>query len=120
MPVNDQEQTTNQNGQQPDPGREKDPKTVSRTEASRTNQRTSLRTSPTPDDKQDKDKKDDAEKKPLTPPPSGSESSSAWCRRCFADRRDRLVAPLAHLRVHRRRADRRTPQPDRLPRWPER
>jgi membrane fusion protein (multidrug efflux system) len=59
MPVNDQEQTTNQNGRQPEqPGTQEDQQ----------NQPPKGKQDSTkPDDKQDKDKKPDAEKKPLDP-----------------------------------------------------
>jgi membrane fusion protein (multidrug efflux system) len=78
MPVNEQEQTTNQNGQQPDqPGVQKDQQNqpqngkqdgvkpdVKRDGAQQDGPKPD---GAKPDDKQDKDKKDDAEKKPLDP-----------------------------------------------------
>ena len=77
MPVNDQEQTTNQNGQQPEqPGTQKDQQNqpqngkqdgVKPDVKQDTSKPDGVKPEDKQDDKQDKDKKDDAEKKPLDP-----------------------------------------------------
>jgi membrane fusion protein (multidrug efflux system) len=71
MPVNDQEQTTNQNGQQPEqPGAQKDQQNQpenGKQDGVKPEVKTEDKPDEKQDDKQDKDKKDDAEKKPLDP-----------------------------------------------------
>jgi len=73
MPVQDQEPATNQNGQQPEqPGTQKDQQNRSQngnqdSVQPEVKQNGAQQDGVKPDDEQDKDKKDDAEKKPLDP-----------------------------------------------------